>query len=497
MLLERSNYVVTYGIFKAPLSLPLVIPLSKRGGPLFRQVYLGLREAILSGVFSSGEKLPSTRDLAEQLGISRTVVLLAYDQLLGEGYAVGRSGSGTYVASGIVVRKLALPEKSARVRMSRFGLSASAAWSRVHFPPRTQRSLPYDFVYGRSDLDTFPFEMWRRILLRYARTAPVSAFDYGPASGKIALREAITTHLRRSRAVICDPSQVIVVNGSQQALDLIARVLISPGDRVAIEDPSYQGTREILRAAGARVLPVAVDHDGLNPAKLPPGARVTFVTPSHQFPTGAILPLARRLELLEWAKRKSAVIVEDDYDGEFRYEGQSLDSLQGLDRQGRVIYIGTFSRTIFEALRIGYLIAPKNLIDAFSAAKWLCDRHTATLEQETLAAFISEGIYERYLRRVRQKNASRLGALLDAIHRHIRDRVEVTGAGAGAHVVLWPKDRVMEESVIEGAASHGVRVYGISGYCIKKSRRTGIMVGYSRMTETQISEGIQRLSKVL
>jgi GntR family transcriptional regulator / MocR family aminotransferase len=477
--------------------VPLVIPLSKRGEPLFRQVYLGLREAILSGAFHKGEKLPSTRDLAEQLGISRTVVLLAYDQLLSEGYATGRAGSGTYVSANVTLRKASPPEHSVRVRLSRFGSFASAAWSRVHFPPPRQRALPYDFAYGRSDLQTFPLEMWRRMLLRVARSASVSALDYGSAGGNVALREAITTHLRRSRSVVCDPSQVIVVNGSQQALDLIARVLIMPGEEVAIEDPSYQGTREVLRAAGARLRPVTVDRDGLNPAKLSAGVRIAFVTPSHQFPTGAILPLARRLELLEWAKRRSAIIVEDDYDGEFRYEGQSLDSLQGLDRQGRVVYIGTFSRTIFEALRIGYLIAPKNLVPAFSAAKWLCDRHTATLEQATLARFISSGMYERHLRRVRRRNAARRDALLGAIRTHLGDRVDVAGDGAGAHIVLWPKQRNNEESVIAAAADRGVQIYGISGYWVKKPSRIGIMLGYTRMNETQIREGIRRLGEVM
>lgn len=476
--------------------MSLAIPLSENAGPLFRQVYFGLRKAILSGAFRSGEKLPSTRDVAEQLGISRTVVLLAYDQLLAEGFATGRVGSGTYVSPAVDVSRSVRAESPVKPRLSRFGSSAATAWSRVHVPSRQTRSLPYDFAYGRSDLEVFPFEMWRRILLRCARKAPVHELDYGPAAGNAALREAICTHLRRSRAVVCDPSQVIVVNGSQQALDLIARVLIERGDGIAIEDPSYQGTREILRAAGAHLLPVAVDRDGLNPAKLPPSARIAFVTPSHQFPTGAILPLARRLELLEWAKRRNAVVVEDDYDGEFRYEGQPLESLQGLDREGRVIYIGTFSRTVFSALRIGYLVAPKALILAFTAAKWLCDRHTASLEQETLAEFISSGMYERYLRRVRRRNAARRDALLDAIGTHLGDRVEVTGDSAGAHVVLWPRHRVAEEAMITRAASRGVGIYGISPYSLKKPLRTGFMLGYSRMREAGIREGIRRLSEV-
>lgn len=485
------------GMFKDPLYMLLAIPLSKRGGALFRQVYLRLREAILSGALPGGEKLPSTRDLAEQLGISRTVVLSAYDQLLAEGFARGRRGSGTFVAKDVGVPRSQEPLRSVQLRVSRFGSSAAKSWSRMNFPPQEKRSFRYDFAYGRSELEKFPFEMWRRMLLRCARRLRVADLDYGPAGGSPALREAICGHLQRSRAVVCDPSQVIIVNGSQQALDLIARVLIEPGDRVAIEDPGYQGTREVLRAAKAHLLPVEVDREGLNPQKLPAKARLAFVTPSHQFPTGAILPLTRRLALMEWAKRADSVIVEDDYDGEFRYESQPLESLQGIDRKGRVIYIGTFSRTVFSALRIGYLIAPHSLVQAFIAAKWLCDRHTATLEQETLAEFISSGWYERYLRKVRRRNTARRDALLAAITIHLGDRVEVTGDGAGAHVVLWPRKRMVEGTVIAGAAARGVRVYGMSGYFLRKPRRSGIMLGYSRMSEKEIGEGVRRLGEVL
>lgn len=479
--------------------MQLAIPLSKAGSPLFQQVYVGLREAILSGAFKAGQKLPSTRDLAEQLEISRTVVLLAYDQLLAEGFATGRSGSGTYVSSGVSAasHRSSRSERASRLRLSRFGSSAAASWSRITVPQRQKRSLPYDFAYGRSDVENFPFEMWRRILLHCARQAPLSELDYGPAGGNLGLREAICTHLRRSRAAVCDPSQIVVVNGSQQALDLIARALIERGDRIAIEDPGYQGAREVLRAAGARLIPISVDREGLNPAKLPAGVGIAFVTPSHQFPTGAILPLARRLELLDWAKRSNAVVVEDDYDGEFRYAGQPLESLQGLDRAGRVIYIGTFSRTVFSALRIGYLIAPKTLVPAFTAAKWLSDRHTATLEQRTLAEFISSGMYERYLRHARRRNAARRKALLDAIQVHLGERVEITGDGAGAHIVLWPRKRMTEEAIVTAAESRGVGVYGISAYFLKKPSRAGILLGYSRMKETAIREGIRRLGEVL
>ena len=481
----------------------LAIPLSKQSGPLFRQVYLGLRQGILSGALPAGAKLPSTRDLAEQMGISRTVVVLAFEQLLAEGFAAGRTGSGTYVSNDVNLRRPAhSPAGTAasartKARLSRFGSAAAAAWTRIIFPRRRAASLRYDFAYGRSDLATFPFETWRRILLRCARKAPVSELDYGPAGGNLALREAICTQVRRSRAVVCDPSQVVVVNGSQQSLDLIARILIETGDRVVIEDPVYQGTREVLRAAGARLLPVPVDGEGLDPARLPSRARIAFVTPSHQFPTGAILPLPRRLALLAWARRTRALIVEDDYDGEFRYDSQPLESLQGLDREGRVIYIGTFSRTVFSSLRIGYLIAPAHLVTAFSAAKWLCDRHTATLEQETLAEFISGGSYERYLRRVRRRNAARRQALLESIHKHLGHRVTVSGDGAGAHVVLWLRGRRPESEIVSAAAEKGVGVYGISPYFLRKPKQVGLMLGYARLTEAEIKEGIRRLGEVI
>src|SRR5581483_1656243 len=470
---------------------------SRHGSPLFRQVYLALRQAILSGTLRAGDRLPSTRDMAEQLDVSRTVVVLAYEDLLAEGFVEGKVGSGTYVAQGLGAGRPRRQGRSASVRLSRFGSAAENAARAVNFPTRRRHALRFDFAYGRGAVNDFPFETWGRILLRHARTVSVDKLDYAPTAGSRALREAIAAHLRRSRAVVCDFSQVIVVNGSQQALDLVARVLIERGDPVAIEDPQYQGAREVLRAAGAHVRPVRVDRDGLDPARLPKRARIVFVTPSHQFPTGGILPLARRLALLEWAKRNQAVVVEDDYDGEFRYEGQPLESLQGLDSEGRVIYVGTFSRTIFSALRIGYLIVPQALVATFTAAKWLCDRHTPTLEQETLAEFIVSGMYERHLRRVRRRNAARRQALLEAIHRHLGERVELTGDGAGAHVVLWPRSGQSEETIVSRAAERGVGIYGISQYFLQRPSPVAVMLGYSRLNEQEIRDGIRRLAEVL
>jgi GntR family transcriptional regulator/MocR family aminotransferase len=425
------------------------------------------------------------------------VVLLAYDELLAEGFVVGRAGSGTYVAQGLDAVRVRAAASKAELRLSRFGSMAAEAAAQVNFPERRSAAVCYDFAYGQSAVEGFPFETWRRLLMRRARQAPVQALDYGPSAGSLALRESIAAHLRRSRAVVCDASQVIVVNGSQQALDLVARVLLEHGDPVAIEDPQYQGAREIFRAAGARLHPVPVDHDGLDPAKLPTRARIAFVTPSHQFPTGTILPLARRMALLDWARRADAVVIEDDYDGEFRYEGQPVESMQGLDTEGRVIYVGTFSRTMFPALRIGYLIAPKSLVPALTTAKWLCDRHTATLEQEALAEFIAMGAYERNLRRARRANSKRRGALVDAIHKYLGGRVIATGDGSGTHIVLWPGGMDSEESIIARAATHGVGVYGISRYFLAHSSQPGLLLGYARMSTEEIREGIRRLGKAI
>jgi len=476
--------------------MEFAIPLLKNNEPLFRQVYAALRKAILSGSLPAGERLPSTRDLAEQLGISRTVVVLAYDHLLAEGFVEGRRGSGTYVASSLSRSTVGRPEKLSNLPLSRFGVAVAEAAHKLDFPNRPPSRLRYDFAFGRSDMSIFPFETWRRISMRQALKTSIRGVDYGPAAGVPALRDAICLHLRRSRAVVCDSSEVIVVSGAQQALDLVTRILVDRGDPVAIEDPQYQGTKEVLRAAGARLVPVPVDREGMDPVKLPGRAKAVFVTPSHQFPTGAILPLERRLALIEWAQRRNAVIVENDYDGEFHYDGRPLESLQGLDTNGRTVYMGTFSRTIFPAVRIGYVVVPKSLAPAFTTAKWLADQHSAILEQQTLAEFITSGLYERHLRRLRRRNAERREALLNAIHDYLSALVEVSGHGAGTHVILWPKKRTSEDEVIAKAVSRSVGIYRTSHYYLRKTSRTGLMLGYTTLSEDEIREGIRLLGEV-
>lgn len=473
-----------------------MIPLLKDvSAPLSRQVYMSLRQAILNGTFRAGERLPSTRALAESLSISRTVVVVAYEQLLAEGFVTGRAGSGTFVSKQLTHRGTSKQITPASLRLSRFGNSANDAARRIRKSGPKPRPR-YDFAYGRSNIDIFPFETWRRIVIGRLRKAPIKELDYGASAGSSSLRKALAAHLRRARGLACDESQIVIVNGSQQALDITARVLLDVGEPVVLENPHYLGTREIVGAAGATLVPVPVDREGLVVSELPRQARFAVVTPSHQFPTGAVLPLSRRLALLDWAKSTNAVIVEDDYDGEFRYEGQPLEPLKALDREERVIYIGTFSRTVFPSLRLGYLIAPSSLVRTFVGTKWLCDWHTSTLEQETLADFIRCGAYERHVRKASKTLAEKKQCLVSAIRSTFGNSVEVTGENAGTHIVIWPNHPFSEDEVLNRAASLGVGIYAISQNFIGRPPRLGFLLGYSRLTPREIREGVHRLGQI-
>ena len=476
----------------------MLIPLQRGAESLSRQVYRWIRHAIVERTLQPGEALPSTRELAEENSISRTVVVQAYDQLIAEGFIAGRRGSGTYVAEYLLPAPSKVEKASTPVRLSPFGAAATALAHKGLSPIRSSPAVRYDFIYGKCALDDFPLAAWRRILLRRTRVASMRSFDYGAPAGSAALREAIAAHLRRSRALNCDVSQVLIVNGSQQALDLTIRILLKSGDSVAVEDPQYHGMRQVLLAARVRIHAVPVDHDGIILKRLPARSRLALVTPSHQFPTGAVLPLQRRIGLLEWARRASALIVEDDYDGEFRYEGEPVEPLQSLDSDGRVIYIGTFSRTMFPSMRIGYVVAPRPLVKSFIAAKWLSDRHTPVMEQETLAEFITSGGYERHLRRARRANAIRRDVLLAAVQEHLGARVSISGSRSGTHIVLWPQEKKCSEAaVITRANAAGVGIHGISGYYLRQNPRPGFLLGYAGMPVEQIREGIRRLGQAL
>ncbi|HQR37030.1 MAG TPA: PLP-dependent aminotransferase family protein [Blastocatellia bacterium] len=475
-------------------------------GPLFQRVYEGLRRAILAGDLASGTRLPSTRALAADLGVSRTTVLGAYDQLLAEGYVRGRVGSGTYVSSELPDQTI---PNAGRVRPVRGGAGparlseyASRIGSFEIVPRVPARPVRYDFRYGTPAIENFPHDVWRRMIARRGRTASLRSLRYGPPQGLELLREAIAGYLTRSRAVRCTANEVVIVNGSQQALDLATRLVIDPGDRVLIEEPHYQGARKVFAAAGAELVPVRVDAEGLDTSDIDEtarGARLAYVTPSHQFPAGGTLSLARRLTLIAWAEANDAYIIEDDYDSEFRYEGRPVESMQGLDHAGRVIYTGTFSKVLFPALRIGYVVLPAPLVGPFTSAKWLSDRHTPTLEQEALADFIGEGHFERHLRRSRTTNAALRATLLGALERRLGDRVSVRGANAGIHLVAWLNGIAPErvDRVIDAARDAGVGVYSVAPYFLGTPTAAGLLMGYPHLSDRDITAGVDILGDVL
>jgi len=490
----------------------MLLKIDRLEGPLYGRVYRALRAEILNGRLRPGTRVPATRPLASELGVSRNIAILAYEQLLAEGYLTARHGAGTFVASELpehlttVAERAPVRQPAASGTAARLTAYASRAleetrrvslrWD-VRYP-----QLPYDFRYGRPSFIDFPHAIWSRIVARRLRRARLRDLDYGPPEGIAELREAIADYLGRARAVACNAEQVMIVNGSQQALDLAARVLLEPGDRVVLEEPHYRGAWAVASAAGARVATLAVDEHGLNPDALngkQRAVRLLFVTPSHQFPTGATMPLGRRLELLAWARKTRAFIFEDDYDSEFRYSGRPIEALQALDDQGRVIYAATLSKVMFPALRMGYLALPEPLVEPFRAVKGLLDTGSPLLPQLALLDFIREGHFERHLRRSRARNASRRAALLEAIERNFGDRAEVRGAEGGLHVLLWFREigSGRGREIRQRAREVGVGVYPVTPFFARPPAHLGLLVGYASLIEKEIAEGIRRLASIL
>jgi GntR family transcriptional regulator/MocR family aminotransferase len=460
--------------------------------PLHRQIYREWRNGILSGRFRPGDRVPSTREFAATLGVSRSTVSEAWDQLIAEGYLEAVRGSGTFVCRELP-DKLLTPgwnpgggsREEGRVKLSRYGARLTADFPR---PPRSPGVI--SFAPGMPDRDHFPFALWRRLLARHLRRATPAIFDYAASSaGHPPLRSEIAAYLARMRAVRCTSEQIIIVNGSQQALDFCARLLIEPGDEVAFENPGYQGASRIFTAHGARLVPLAIDRDGIAIRACTGKARLVYVTPSHQYPTGISMSLARRLELIRWAHHRGAAIIEDDYSSEYRYSGPPLPSLQGLAGGVPVVYIGTFSKVMFPGLRIGYVIAPPRLAARFVRAKWLADRQTAVLEQSALADFLREGHLDRHIRRMRRLYGSRREALLDALHRQFGARAAAGGDAAGMHALV----RFDDQRVIRRAAYNKVHLVSADNYYLIDPPGCEAVMGFSAIGERTIREGVKRL----
>ena len=485
---------------KRAITFELALPPRDPGTPAGLWLCTALRAEILEGRLRPGARLPATRDLAGQHGLSRGTIVSAFEQLKSEGYLRGSVGAGTYVNEvlpdeWLQVRRTgrARPPAPDRARrnLSHFGRRARPVPEYESLPPRAFRAnLPA--------LDLFPTTLWAQVAARRLRRASASLLLACEPMGHGPLREAVADHLRASRGVKCSLEQVAILSGTQEALDLTARIFLNPGDRVGLEDPGYPGAANAFEAAGAKIAAVPVDAEGLDP-RSPElrGSRLVYVTPGHQFPLGITMSLSRRLELLEWARSSDAILFEDDYDGEYRYSGRPLPALQGLDRDGRVLYAGSFSKVLFPSLRLGYLVVPPDLVDAFTAAKSVASRHTPLLEQAVLCDFITEGHFGRHVRRMREVYAERWSVLLEQARRKLTGLLEISGVEAGLQTAGWLCGTMTAEKAAQAAARRNVEVTPLGSYSRKPMAREGLQLGFAAVDVPEIQRGVEDLATAL
>jgi GntR family transcriptional regulator/MocR family aminotransferase len=470
------------------------------------QIYRQLRAGIVEGRLAGGTRLPSTRDLAVQLGVSRKTTLDVFERLLAEGYLSARTGAGTFVAEGLqrlpvqhagYVRTV---EPARAQTKARSKARAQPLWE--HMPaglslPASKLVLEHEFIGGMTDKSLFPFDVWRRCINQAVQAQSRSPGIYRDAAGEPELRLAISRYLGFNRAVVCNADEVLVTQGAQHALDLMARVMLRPGDVAALEDPGYPPARACFAAAGAKVVAVPVDADGLMVHKLPDNARLVYVTPSHQFPLGMPMSLERRVALLEWAQKRGAVIIEDDYDSEYRFEGRPMEPLKSLDRAGLVAYIGTFSKTIFPELRVGYVVPPAPLLRPLCTARQVADLHGCTLTQTALAAFMLDGEFAKHLRRMHKVYAARRVCLLEHLQGGLEPWFDAVVPTAGIHLAARLKGTITEEKVIAAARAASIGLYGIARFHRRARPQPGLMFGYGGIAVEQIDAALTTLAKLM
>ncbi|MFM0731572.1 PLP-dependent aminotransferase family protein [Paraburkholderia sediminicola] len=472
------------------------------------QIYRQLRAGIVEGRLGGGTRLPSTRDLATQLGVSRKTTLEAFERLLSEGYLSARAGSGTFVADGLerlpVERSPhARAAETARERAKAKPKSAARAqplWEQMSEPlplPLPTVASPHDFIGGATDKSLFPFDVWRRCVNHALRVQARGRGTYRDAAGEQELRLAISRYLAFNRAVVSNWEEVIVTQGAQHALDLIARITLRPGEIAAIEDPGYPPARACFMATGARVVPVPVDAEGLIVSKLPDKARLVYVTPSHQFPLGMPMSLERRVELLEWAQKRGAVIIEDDYDCEYRFEGRPMEPLKSLDRAGLVAYVGTFSKTIFPELRVGYVVPPASLYGPLFTARQIADWHGCTLTQTALATFMLNGDFAKHLRRMHKIYAGRRAMLLKHLRGDLAPWFEPIVPVAGIHMATRVKAPLTEEALVSAAREASIGLYGLAPFHQRVKPQPSLMFGYGSIAVEHIDAALTKLAGIL
>ncbi|MDX1643453.1 MAG: PLP-dependent aminotransferase family protein [Thermoanaerobaculia bacterium] len=468
--------------------------------PLYRQIYDLVRDAILDGRVTRGQRLASTRALAEELGVSRNTVLEAFDQLIAEGYLTSRVGAGTFVAEELPEELLAVTSAG----QSREAGSSPAVSSRGEVFRRWSKTARTRadgaFAVGRPALDRFPWKTWSRLSRRVHREIAPERLDYGDPMGFRPLREALARYLGSVRGLDCTAEQIVVVRGSQQGLDLAARALLDEGDRAWIEDPGYLGARAALEGAGARLVAVPVDGEGLSVAegrRLGRGARLAYVTPSHQYPLGVTLSLGRRFELLEWARRNDAWLIEDDYDSEYRFAGRPLAPLAALDGGRNVVYIGTLSKALFPALRIGYMVVPRGLVDLFAGLRYTSDRQAGFIEQALVTEFLTGGYFGRHVRRMRTLYRHRQEVLADALGERLPEVIELRLASTGLHAVGELARGWDDCEAAERADLAGVNVRPLSAYCLERRMPPALLFGFAGFPDRELVRGVDRLSGAL
>jgi GntR family transcriptional regulator/MocR family aminotransferase len=482
--------------------LPTMIVDRKAESPLHKQIYDGFRAAILRRELRPGQRIPSSRELAAELRVSRFPVLNAYSQLLAEGYFESRVGAGTFVSG-------SLPEQ----RMSVTLPNAVSAQTPSGPRPVAQRSFLYPAFHGHAAvlgwgafgvhqpaLDQFPFQTWSSLVARHSRNPGANAIHHVNPLGTERFREAIADYLRTARGVKCDINQIMIVSGSQQALDITARVLFDPGDSVWIEEPGYRLQRSVLIAAGCRLIPVPVDEEGMNVAagiRTRRKAKAAFVTPSHHYPLGVTMSASRRLQLLNWAQHSGAWIVEDDYDSEYRYESLPIASLHGLDVNQRVIYIGTFSKVMFASLRLGYIVIPPDLVERFMAVRHVMDIFPPYLYQEVLSDFINEGHFTRHIRKMRQVYSEKRTALVESLRAEFGEELEIHGAEAGMHMAITVQEDLQDVEMAAKAARERLWLWPLSPSYLGENPRKGFVLGFGSTPRDLIPQHVRHLKTIL
>ena len=481
-------------------SFSLVLPIHQKTRRAYQWLRDALRGEILRGTLKPGQRIPSTRELASQYGLSRGTVLSAIDDLRSEGYLFGVAGSGTFVCQTI-------PEDFSISRVA----NAHSASTNSILPPKLssfgQRVKPFEYFIAASSLafrtnlpalDLFPTLLWAQTASRRTARLTTSELLGCRPHGLEELRKSIAQYLSESRGVRCEPEQIVVVSGIQEAMDLVARILVNPGDRVLIEDPGYQAAYTVFRAAGAKLVSIAVDRDGANPERSDfQQAKLLYVTPSHQFPTGATMPLSRRVELLSTASQNGTFIFEDDHDSEYRYSGSPLPAMQGLDAKGLVIFAGSFNKVLFPALRMGYMVLPPNLLEVFKRTKAMTTRHHSILDQVAMCDFMEQGHFGRHLRRTRKIYAERYRCLSAHVAANLKEVFKLSNIEAGLQTIGWLEEGLNAREVSQSAARLNVDVIPLSNYLYRRRMPEALQVGFAAVDETAIEAGTIRLAEAI